>query len=64
MLVEFIFFKVVVWFELKLIIGFLVLCFNVVGDNVIINGKDYGVICLDFDLKFGIYKVIISKFGY
>ena len=44
--------------------GSLVLRSNVVGDNVTINGKDYGATRLDLDLKPGTYKVTISKPGY
>lgn len=44
--------------------GSLVLRSNVVGDQVIINGKDYGATRLDLDLKPGTYDVTITKPGY
>lgn len=44
--------------------GTLVLRSNVVGDQVIINGKDYGATRLDLDLKPGTYDVTITKPGY
>lgn len=44
--------------------GLLVLRSNVVGDEVTINGKDYGATRLDLELEPGRYEVVISKDGY
>ncbi|MFN2360948.1 MAG: MORN repeat-containing protein [Marinobacter sp.] len=44
--------------------GMLVLRSNVVGDEVTINGKDYGATRLDLELEPGQYEVVISKEGY
>ncbi|MDL0429988.1 PEGA domain-containing protein [Marinobacter sp. TBZ242] len=44
--------------------GLLVLRSNVVGDEVTINGKDYGATRLDLELEPGRYEVVISKEGY
>ncbi|HEY9118423.1 MAG TPA: PEGA domain-containing protein [Marinobacter sp.] len=44
--------------------GLLVLRSNVVGDEVTINGKQYGATRLDLELEPGKYKVVISKEGY
>lgn len=44
--------------------GMLVLRSNVVGDQVSINGKDYGATRLDLELHPGRYDVTISKPGY
>lgn len=42
----------------------LVLRSNVVGDQVTINGKDYGPTRLDLELEPGTYEVVIRKNGY
>lgn len=44
--------------------GKLVLRSNVVGDEVTINGKDYGATRLDLELEPGRYEVVISKEGH
>jgi len=44
--------------------GLLVLRSNVLGDEVTINGKQYGATRLDLELEPGKYKVVISKEGY
>lgn len=44
--------------------GTLVLRSNVVGDDVTINGRDYGATRLDLELEPGKYEVVISKEGY
>lgn len=44
--------------------GTLVLRSNVVGDQVSVNGKDYGATRLDLELKPGTYDVVIRKQGY
>ena len=44
--------------------GLLVLRSNVVGDEVTINGKQYGATRLDLELEPGKYEVVISKEGY
>ncbi|MDF0749126.1 PEGA domain-containing protein [Marinobacter sp. 71-i] len=44
--------------------GTLVLRSNVVGDEVTINGEDYGATRLDLELEPGRYEVTISKDGY
>ncbi|MGM0767219.1 MAG: PEGA domain-containing protein [Pseudomonadota bacterium] len=44
--------------------GKLVLRSNVVGDNVTINGRDYGATRLDLELEPGRYEVTISKDGF
>ncbi|MCL7944945.1 PEGA domain-containing protein [Marinobacter sp. ATCH36] len=44
--------------------GKLVLRSNVVGDEVTINGKEYGATRLDLELEAGQYEVVISKEGY
>ncbi|MBC7183091.1 MAG: PEGA domain-containing protein [Marinobacter sp.] len=44
--------------------GTLVLRSNVIGDQVTINGKQYGATRLDLDLEPGKYDVTISKPGY
>lgn len=44
--------------------GKLVLRSNVVGDQVSINGKEYGATRLDLELKPGTYDVVIRKSGH
>jgi len=44
--------------------GLLVLRSNVIGDNVTINGKEYGATRLDLELEPGKYEVTISKEGH
>ena len=44
--------------------GLLVLRSNVVGDQVSVNGKNYGATRLDLELKPGTYDVVIRKSGY
>ncbi|MDX1816977.1 MAG: PEGA domain-containing protein [Marinobacter sp.] len=44
--------------------GLLVLRSNVYGDQVTINGKDYGTTRLDLELEPGTYDVAIAKPGY
>ena len=44
--------------------GTLVLRSNVVGDQVSINGKNYGATRLDLELKPGTYDIVIRKDGY
>ncbi|WP_417567071.1 PEGA domain-containing protein [Marinobacter sp.] len=44
--------------------GTLVLRSNVVGDQVTVNGKDYGATRLDLELEPGRYDVTISKTGF
>lgn len=44
--------------------GRLVLRSNVVGDQVSVNGKDYGATRLDLELKPGTYDVVIRKSGH
>lgn len=44
--------------------GLLVLRSNVVGDQVSVNGKNYGATRLDLELKPGTYDVVIRKSGH